>query len=287
MQTFDLTAHYSLLQAFDLTGRRIFGDDWTGTEAWTRQSDDPAISIAARATIAQEIVDLSRSMAELSAQVNYPANPEQKEGAQTRYIELSKQRREAEHRHRHFAGDYDNWIADHAAFVRKSKVEELIMGAFASGDLEMLYREGAVVPLQDWRLRGAFRVYLNLSLIRVPRNMRSGQGIVQSDRDSTITQDNRYHEPSRYAAFVSADEFHTWVQRYGDGPDVPGTLVPAEQCRILLNRMIDSAPNAVLKKPDCWQACKEKIPELTKRGFDKIWAMEAPDNWQRGGRRSE
>ncbi|MGC9417975.1 MAG: hypothetical protein ACP5EN_03295 [Rhodovulum sp.] len=39
MLRFDLTAYYSLLDAFDLTGRLMFPKDWTGEEAWARDSE--------------------------------------------------------------------------------------------------------------------------------------------------------------------------------------------------------------------------------------------------------
>jgi hypothetical protein len=285
MHNFDLTAHYSLLQAFDLTGRRIFGADWTGSEAWSRRSDDPAVSMNERAAIGQEIAALERSMADLGVQITHPNDADHKKVSQDSYRELNKKLREAESKYRHFLPSYDGWIIDHAAYLRMSKVDGLLMTAFGLGELKIYYGNGNTVPWEDWRLRPAFKVYVHLSMVRVPRSERSGRGIVQSNRDSSITPDNPYQKPSRYAAFVDSAEFNQWVSKYSSSPDAPGAIEPEEQCRFMIKDMLLQSDKTVLIKANCWQECKNKIPKLSERAFIRVWTDLAPLNWQKGGRR--
>jgi hypothetical protein len=285
MPTFDLTAHYSLLQAFDLIGRRIFGDDWTGSEAWTRRSDDPAVTMKERAAVGRELAEIEQQIAALGIQINYPENESQKAEAQAKYQELSDLRRTGEDRYRHFPVEYDTWIADHAAYARRSQVEDIIMGAFSSRELDLVFGAGQVLPWEDWRHRPGFKVYINLSLIRMPDRYISRHGIVQSDRDSTVSPSNPYREPGRYVAFVKAETFNDWLGKFAPNPDSPGSLAPEAQCRSMIKEMVLMNHNSVPKKEDCWQECKRRIPKLSERAFNRQWADLTPDDWKAGGRR--
>lgn len=286
MQSFDLTAHHSLLQAFDLTGRRIFSDAWTGTEAWTRRADDPSTSKTEKAAIVRSLAEIAGKKAVLSPQINFEDDEEQRKVAQEKFVSLSRQERLAEDRLRHFPPQYDGWIEQHDNFVRRSQIEDLLLGAFSTGALQIYFGGGVAVPWEDWRHRSAFKVYITLSLIRVPRSERSDRGIVKSDRDSTITRNNPFREPNRLAAFVDVAEFNHWVLQYSTDTDAVGILEPETQCAAMLEDMIlrfgDNSPG----KAECWRDCKAAIPNLAERQFLRIWAKVAPKRWQKAGRKS-
>jgi len=285
MQTFDLTAHYSLLQAFDMAGRHIFFDDWTGTEAWARRSDDPATSRKERAAISRRLAEIEQQISVLHVPINHPENETQKSEAQAKYRELSDLRRTTEDRYRHFPVDYDNWVADHAAFVRRSRIEDVLMDALISGELDLVYGGGQVLPWEEWRHRPGFKVYINLSLVRMPDRYRNRRGIVQSDSDSTINPANPYREPGRYAAFVHADTFNDWLGQFVRNSDTPGSLEPEAECRLMIKEMVQMNPNSVPIKADCWQECRRRIPTLSERAFNRQWDAWTPDRWKAGGRR--
>ncbi len=264
MQTFDLSAHYPLLQAFDLTGRRVFGDAWTGFEAWTQWADDPAPSLNGKAALGRELAKFGRSMAALDASINYSVDAEQRKLAQAEFIDLSKKKRLAEDRFRHFPASYDGWIVQHDAFKRRCKVEALMMGAFGSSDLKVYYLGGTEMPWENWRHRPGFRVYINLSLVRVPRRERHSTGTIQLSPDSTIASESRHLGPSRYAAFVQVGEFEQWSRKFKYAPDVSEALTLEEQCRVLLKRWVTDHFGKPLKKQDCWRDLKTRLPDLTK-----------------------
>ncbi len=285
MQKLDLSAHYSLTQAFDLTGRRFFGDDWSGMEPWTRRADDPQASQNERAALSEEIVRLELSKSELSARINYAVDAADKEDGQAKYIAASDQLRKLEDRFRHFPASYDHWITTFDGYQRRSKVETLLLEAFGAGELQIYYAGNRVVCWEDWRHRPGFKLYMNLSMIRVPRSERSRSGIVQCDQDSLITPEDPYWEPTRYAAFVRADEFKQWSGKFQYAPDPSETFTPEEQCRALLKQWVTAHVGNPLKKQDCWRDVKKRLPNLSEAAFKRVWALETPGSWRIPGRK--
>ncbi|MCK0097619.1 hypothetical protein MWU60_18735 [Yoonia sp. F2084L] len=225
-------------------------------------------------------------MAMLSQQINHAGDKEQKTAAQEKYIDLSRQERLTEDRLRHFPPQYDGWIEQHDNYVRRSQIEGLMLDAFSTGALQIYYGGGVAVPWEDWRLRSAFKVYINLSLVRLPRSERLSRGIVQSDRDSAITPANPIREPNRLAAFVSMAEFNDWVLKYSSDPQNVGALEPKARCEAMIADMVQSNGDDIPRKADCWQDCKTAIPDLSKRQFLRTWAEKTPESWQRAGRKS-
>ena len=57
---FDISGHYLLLQAFDLTGRKVFGDEWRGEEAFARDTEDPSSVSGERQNISGPDQDIGR-----------------------------------------------------------------------------------------------------------------------------------------------------------------------------------------------------------------------------------
>lgn len=269
MQTFDVSEHYLLLQAFDRAGRHMFGEEWTGIEAWARHVDDPELSKSEKNTLSIEIISLKKQLGAIQPEIEFANDDAAKQNAQETYLEISQKLRVTEDHYRHFPASYDHWIADSNAYKRKTFVEQRMLSAFSKGDLTLIYRGGTQTSYEEIRLHSGFKINIALSQVRLPSRYRST--LVQCDRDSTVSPDNPYREPLRFAAFVKKRAFLQWRAKQKAKTSHSDDTTLEEQAEQLLDRLIHLAGDKVVLRDPCMKEFKTLFPALGVNAFKRVW----------------
>ncbi|WP_208347866.1 hypothetical protein [Pseudaestuariivita rosea] len=262
MSTFTLSLFYPLLHAFDETGRAMFRSEWTSWEAWARDYGDPDetrqkrraifdalnVLVGRENALTQVFVDQSDKEAAAIQNHKFQAIYKEQERLKLELHELPQVQ--------------DNWIKDHKAFQRRSRVEAELRDAFKQGELTLLFGPSTIVDWKRWANSTDFRVYFCLSMIRAPKNQLFGT--------------------RRAAALINRVEFDEWIKRFGVVPEGDGGLTAKAQCTNRLRAEV--AKGQKRKTKDQYRAeMMDQIPGLSRRQFDRCWADETPDSWKVSG----
>lgn len=264
MLSFDLSAYYSLLDVFDRTGRLMFPKDWTGEEAWARDSENPEPIKERRKQLFAEITALQREMAPLNDLMGMDLSASEFQETSDSLGPLNNRLREAKAELAQLPHVSDTWVSDHDVFARRVSVEKELARAFMSGDLKIVVGAHRVVPWKDWCQRSDFRVYYALSMVRIPRGESSQR---------------------RGPAFIMRIEFDQWSERFVTEPDTPGDLTPEAKCKEWLRAEVRRATGKVKIAEEYQAEAQAMFEGLSERAFKRIWAQTVPDDWRKGGRK--
>lgn len=147
---FDISGHYLLLQAFDLTGRKIFGDEWRGDEAFARDSEDPASVSGERRNIQDRIKTLAASAVPHNAILASHADDEECQKASDALHHINQELGQLKERLAMLPDVTGAWLADHVAFKRRRDIEGKLFEAFRSGDLDLQVGPHEIVQWRSW-----------------------------------------------------------------------------------------------------------------------------------------
>ena len=257
---FDPARRYFLLEAFHLLGVHLFGDTWTGLEPWARPTEPPdSLRESRRALIARR-----RVVQDLIAKHEQAFNDAVDKAEQDREnATLHRLQGELEAIQRETALHptiTDSHVSDHAQFERREKAEATLKSALLDGQLHLQYGNGTLVDFARWSKDRDFALYINLSMIRAPRNRSSLR---------------------RAVAHLDRSKFEGWLRTV---PPLHESAVPLdaeEQVRHFLRA--HAAGPRQQSKDQYFEQAKAAIPDLPRRAFDRVWAAEAPTHWKRPG----
>lgn len=261
---FDISGHYLLLQAFDLTGRKVFGAKWRGDEAFARDAEDPSRVSGERQNVQNRIKTLAASTAPHNAILASDADEEEHQAASDALHHINQELGQLKERLATLPHLTGAWLADHETFKRRMDIEGKLFEAFLSGDLDLQVGPYEIVQWRNWSRQPDFKVLFSMSCVIVPRSH----------------ADQRRRGP----AFIERVAFNKWLNRFAGAATETHELTPEGQLEGWLREKV-KGPKESSKAVYKAQALEE-IPELSARAFDRIWDNVVPENWKRRGRPS-
>lgn len=261
---FDLTNFYSLLQAFDLTGRRVFGSAWNGEEAFARRANDPNATRQERQDILDGIKAQTAQAQQHQVILTLDAGEDLDQSASDSLHGINAELDRLKRRLSGLPHVTDWWVADHEAFARRQRIEDELRAAFAQGDLDLLIAPSEIVQWQSWSRLADFKVYFGLSMVRVP--------FAHAGRRR------------RGPAFVSKLALSQWLERFGLPDPAGGELTPQAQLKIWLKEQVRENEPKKYSKASYRNEALAIIPKITARAFDTVWDQTVPKSWRQSGR---
>lgn len=262
---FDISGHYLLLQAFDRTGRKVFGGEWRGDEAFARDTEDPSGVSGERRNIQDRIKTLAASAEPHNAILASDADEEEHQAASDALHHINQELGQLKERLATLPHVTGSWLADHKAFKRRTDIESKLFEAFRSGDLDLQVGPNEIVQWRNWSRQPDFKVLFSISCVIVPRS-HAGQR-------------------RRGPAFIQLAAFDKWLGRFAGAATGTEELTPEAQLEVWLRNKIKQPKK--LSKADYKAQAREEIPDLTERAFHRVWSNTVPKSWKQGGRRRE
>lgn len=259
-------SHLYLLHAFDLLGRRLHGARWNGQEYRAAKRQPPDDVSAARAPFERSIADLDRRQAAIAEARRRTVAADEIARLADEERAVIAERQSLRNQLRELPEPDDSYATAWQAYSRRLETERLLVDALRSGKLQVQFPSGTVVDWPYWERDAGFKLFLELSMVKVPRH-RSGAG--------------------RGSVLFRRDAFEEWLKTvlpYDEGDQAQ--LPPEERCRAWLVDLVGK-----MQKPGRKEALRSeamvRFPGLSKRAFDRIWEKHTPSNWRTAGRRPD
>jgi hypothetical protein len=264
---FDLSNFHSLFEAFDHTGRRLYGEVWQGDEAFARTTKNPEPTRLRRAAIVGELKEIDRQIQHHSQFMKEEFGAEEHQKASDTLGQLYQKQAVLGLEIKDLPHLTDFWIKDHEAFERRLVVESELTDGFKSKEMLLYMGPSTIVEWNSWAREKAFKVYFGLSMIRAP------YGDFNSRR--------------RGPALVKREEFAEWLKRFKTQPDHDQPLTSAASCERWLTEQITKDGTKRHTKDEYRGMAIGKFPGLSARRFDRIWDATVPASWKAPGARHE
>ncbi|MBB3065350.1 hypothetical protein [Limibacillus halophilus] len=261
----DLAQNYLLLEAFDLLGRHLYGDDWTGLEAWARPQRSTREIRQEREALLAEIEKSTIALDALTRRYNAVLDHDEQRALDAEITATRQALNETRNRLRDLPSLTGSHIRDSAAYERRAVAEGLIKGALDKGELTAIYGPNQPFAWQDWKNQPWFRLDIALSLATVSPELSNLR---------------------RAPVFLPRATFQTWL----DGIE-PKTLerleemTPEMRCRAYLKEEVSKGKTK--SRDDYQEEALSLIEGLSIRLFRQLWTEIVPDSWKQGGRRKK
>ncbi|MFK8036044.1 MAG: hypothetical protein AB8B94_18065 [Hyphomicrobiales bacterium] len=261
----DLRKYHSLLQAFDETGRRIFGEAWTGREAFARPTEDPQPFKEERRNLQMQIAEMESEAQKLAPLMRAEYDSDLLEETSQKLSEFDRKIRTLTDRLADIPNVSEAHFTDFDAFQRFEKVRSELQGAFETGKLNILAGSHMLVDWKQWKRLAGFRVVYHLSMVRVPFE---------------------FSNPCKRApASILKEDLELWLTRFGMPNEESVVLTPEEAGKAELQKLIAEHSVKNWSRIDYQEAVLRAVPTLSQRSFDRIWVAVAPPNMRKAGRK--
>jgi hypothetical protein len=255
---------FSLLQVFDLTGQRLYQNEWDGHEIFAAPAEDPEAFNARNQDIEAELLLLRKQDRALALEMD--ENPTKLERD-----DIREQSREIWHRRDSLQRELnelplidDIAQSDFTSYKRRVEVETILREAFLDKHLVVKLIGSSDVRYDEWIIKRRFIISFSQSIVIPPASIGNRQ--------------------RRCPAYVSRAQFNEWLERFAPDPVAAGELTAEEQCRLWLRTEVD-APKKNMTKLNYLNEAQNLFPQLSKRAFDRQWADVTPKEWKRAGKR--
>jgi len=253
-----------LLQAYDILGAHLFGDNWSGKEPWTREHASPEETKQKRQAIVDEILEKKARLQPLLDKFQYADREDQNE-LSAQMSPLQKEIGEKENELHRLPNSYDTLHVAYEAYQRREKVHNLIWDAAADGAIQLIVGQFVVMDIVQWSREPDFELLPIMSQVNGPQ---------------------KYHGSKRDPVSVDREKFLHWVsQQPPITPSAATRIEPTLEAKAsaFLNQLIAEHPT--LRKDVFWEKVKARFPNLSGNAFKVIWRKNAPESMKRGGRR--
>ena len=254
----DFETQVSLREAYEGTGRAIFGDVWRATKAGADEPFDPSPIIERRGKVERRLAEIRNRGKELDLDIIDASDGERDdivreskqlfvEGDRLRaeLLEIPKPREISE--------------TEQAMFDRRMHVEKQLWRAFRAGALTLRADVTSYVDIAALEGRAGFSVSFEFSLIRRPaRATRRRHAVASVDRQGLDAWLRLNFEESGNMRSTPEGLCLNWLQAEVRRPKL-GT------------------------KSDYFHRAQESFPELSRRAFDRAWDVTAPSSWKQSG----
>lgn len=247
---------HSLLAAFDLLGRRMYPEHWTGLEVEAEPVEPPEVAAERRRSVQDRIEALDRALLDLDARQSVTRDP-------ARTNEIAAERRRTVEARSLAMRDLDQchepnqrYVARFERWQRREGATGRLIEALAEERFLAVTEVRQSIPSHLWRrIEPGFQLHLPLSVISMPP-----EGVRQ------------------HAVLLPKSSFDAWLR-----DAFPIDPPPEIACELFLS---DHCRNSDVRRPkaELFALAKRHIPNLTGRAFARAYAKVAPEEWLRGGR---
>jgi hypothetical protein len=262
--------HYLLSEAFELVGRQLFGQTWTGMEY--AQQPTPSVDeiAAAREPYETSYTNLARDLTEIEARISRSLDQEELARATERKRTIEEQLAFLRTKlHLELPEPNEVMRSQWETYQRCVATERTLIDAIQDRRFSVDDGRGRQIHPLIWTNDPRFRCYLELSVA------------VTAKRSVT---------PRVQPVRIDEASFDAWVRTLqplvGHEARPEDKLPPPERARALIRNWAADSNGAQLKSKAAYMADAHGIIEgLSERAFDQAWAIEAPAAWKRHGKR--
>jgi hypothetical protein len=258
-----ITDHnYFFFQAYELLGRYLFGDTWTGNEIQEWEMKSPEAIEDLRTPHEAEVAELDDQDAELEAEIGRTVSEDEIERIQAKINQLQKTRALHLDALAKLPRLDDRYRERFQSVERRELTEKQLIDALADGALDAVFGFGLMVPGELWAGAPGFKYYLELSIAVMPKT---------------------HSGTRRGPIFIPKGAFDVWID--GIIPEVMDgstSAAPEVLCRKFL-RDVSSGPRSK-SKTGYRKDAMANIEGLSIRQFDRAWDREVPIRWKEPGR---
>ena len=254
---------YMLLQAFDLLGIKIFGDDWDGHEAWARPSNGINSLKERHRRLRDQIEQLELEIAPLRVKFSLALDRAEQDKFSHQAAALQVKKDTLYEELRKLPNNFDTLETDQARFDRRERVHNTLWDAAIKKDLNLFCGLYTIMELGAWSKEPGFHLNIGLSMVRAPQRYGRRRGPVS----------------------IEKTQFENWLQ------DVE-VLIPSsrpipdpsllEQVGAFIQKSISENPN--LRKDGIRKLAQTQFPRLSGELFKTAWKTSAPGTHTKGGR---
>ncbi|MEQ8227362.1 MAG: hypothetical protein RIA64_04690 [Rhodospirillales bacterium] len=260
-----MSRDYSLSDAINALGRRLWAGQWTGQESEARKVQDPDVIRQARVPFEAEMVELNLLRQAKGAERREAVSKDALDRINSDLMEIERRQQELFTCLNEVGMVRKFEEEDHARWERFDKTEAELLRAFREGELFVFGGNSSRVEPRLWiEVPKGFGWNWALSLIFWP-----------PDKSARPVD----------AGKIICAEFEDWLAR--QLPVVEGANVdqlPAEQRFTLhFRKLVKAGPKPAPRDKMKRDAMRE-FPGLSGRAFQRVWDKEAPDSWTKSGK---
>ena len=246
---------YTLYDAFNILGMRLYGPEWTGYEVWRERVEDPSPVIQALAPLQDEADQLAT---QISAKYNEQKEVEGRSEIQRVNFEIDnlRKRQSEVYLQIHQLDDLgSSQVKDYERWVRFENTEGKILKALCNEEFSVVCLFGMVVKSEFWtEMPEGFSYDFERSLIFWPSNSSSRQ---------------------MSSGIIRKKQFEEWLETV-----IP--IVPHEGANISIEQRAQSWLKEYVKfwdgktkRDQIKDLAMSEYPDLAGRAFKRIWDAEA------------
>lgn len=253
-----------LSEAFEILDAWLFGEECHYQDIIATEIESPEHFAAKRKPFEEGKVRELELLKSIDQKITRAVDPEQIENLKAQKKEsLDRKSKHLETLLQMPEPDESN-TRHYEAYQRRQKTEEILISALASGDLMAFSPYSSGIPKEAWKGGRGYKYYIELSFVCVPARQSSQR---------------------RFSARIKALEFYDWLHTVKPIVAERISELPAEeQCGIFLVELTKN-PMQPMSKQRLIEDCQEKFPGLSRRGFERQWALHAHPRWKEAGRR--
>jgi len=258
---------FTLFDAFNFLGLRLYGPEWAGYEVLRDREVDPAPILKARAPLEEKAEQLAF---QLSTKYKEQKEVEGRDEIRRVNNEIDNIRREmSDNYHQlHAVGDVQSYqVTNYEAWVRFEKAEGKLLKALCNDELRVVCLFGFVVKPKLWaEMPEGFGYDLEHSLIFWPSSESSKQ---------------------MASGIIRKLEFEEWLETVI--PVVPhddAQITTEQRAQIKLTELV-KAWDGRMKRDQFKDMLKDEYPDLGERAFKRIWDAEATREMKSPGARKQ
>lgn len=250
----------SLREAFEMTGRAIYGDAWRTVEAGADEPFDPAPIIERRSRIEERLAEIRKRDRELGLE-REDASAGERDEISRESVELFAERNVLRKELLEIPKPREISETEQAMFERRMEVEGQLWTAFRTKAVTLRADGTSYVEIAPLERGAGFSVSFEFSLIRRPaRAIRRRHAVASVDRH----------------------ELASWLRNtFEQAGNMRST--PEELCLLWLQAEVSNRKLGL--KSDYFVRAKKIFPKLSGRAFERVWATTVPESWKQSGPR--
>ncbi len=258
---------YSLFDAFNFLGIRLYGPEWTGYEVWRDREEDPAPILEARIPLTNEVELVTTQISEKHREQKEVEGRKEIHRVNNEIDNLKRKQSDLFHQLNDIGDVHSSVVKDHESWKRFERAEGIFLKALCNGDLTAICTFGMLVKENLWaEFPEGFGYSLEHSLIFLP-----------SFESSKLMN----------SGYIKKKQFEDWLETVI--PVVPheGAKLSDEQRALVWFKALVPLWDGRMKRDQFKEMALAEYPGLSGHGFKRIWDKEATPNMKRPGAKKQ